>query len=86
MNDDPFTPTGPGTAASDLSVPDRRARSLFGEDDDNTSTTDDSVCDCDAPDFALDEADIGIARVQVLWCDRCETILTTVSEVQDGDD
>jgi len=43
-------------------------------------------CACDQPDLALDENVIGPARVQVLWCDRCETILTTIAEVYDGDD
>jgi len=44
-------------------------------------------CECASgqPDLALDEKEIGPARVQVLWCDRCETILTTISEVREDD-
>lgn len=42
-------------------------------------------CASGQPDLALDEKEIGPARVQVLWCARCETILTTISEVPQDD-
>jgi hypothetical protein len=50
---------------------------------DTTQESDDLSCECSNPDLALDESAIGPARVQVLWCDSCETLLTTISEVQD---
>jgi len=61
-----------------------RERNLFGreiEPPELPERDDDRPCDCDTRDLALDEAKIGPARVQLLWFDRCETILTTIAEV-----